>query len=90
MSVRVDLWNLSAGHSRDDANGKEGSYIYGENIDNISDSSFIQVSRKPNRIYNWIEKITHILAVYFWYAKATLLFWRNGNIWNKAVQENPI
>ncbi len=90
MSVRVDLWNLSAGHSRDDSQWKEWSYIYGENIDNISNSSFIQVSRKPNRIYNGNEKITHILSIYYWYNNATLLFWRKWNIWNKAVQANPI
>jgi hypothetical protein len=89
----VNLWKFFGWFSRDDRSGKDGSYIYSENIDNISNTSYIQLARKPTRIYTGDEKITHILSYTYnnqsnW--KFDLLFGRNWNVWNKAKQEEPI
>ena len=84
----VQFWQLFGWQSRDDVAGKEWSFIYSENIDNISSTQYIQVSRTPETIWTWDEKITHVLECYTsrWDGPI-LLFGQKGTVWDSSIPD---
>lgn len=86
----IKLWESFGGQSRDDVNWKQGSFIYSEGIDNISSLQYIQVSRKPKRVWTGDEKISHVLECGTGNErkhKNILVFGYKGHVWNLEDKE---